>query len=416
MYDVVIVGGGLAGLACARELNLRGMSFLVLEASDRVGGRVRTDRQDGFLMDRGFQVLLTAYPECIRVLDYSMLRLRNFEPGALVRWHGKFHHIADPTRVPLAALGTLLAPVGTLADQVRVTSMTVRLMWTPSDDLLSAPETTTLERLRSLELSEAIIDRLFRPFFAGIFLEDQLETSSRKFEYVYRMFATGRAALPSEGMEAIPRQLASQIPVGSVRTNSPVRAVSGGRVTLESGEEIACRSAVIAADPATASRLIGRPQTPRFASNTCFYFAADRAPVEGPLLVLNGEGVGPVNNVALVSNVAPSYAPEGAALMVASAVGRHAGPSLSEEAVRAQMQSWFGPQVSGWRTLARYEIPQALPAKSPADGGLQTIDPQIAPGMYVAGDWCDTASSNGALVSGRRAAQAVAADLAQMAA
>lgn len=416
MYDVVIVGGGLAGLACARELSLRGMNFLVLESSDRVGGRVRTDRQDGFLLDRGFQVLLTAYPECMRVLDYSMLRLRNFEPGALVRWNGKFHHVADPTRVPFAALGTLFAPIGTLADQIRVASMTVRLMWTPSDDLLTAPETTTLERLRSLELSDAIIDRLFRPFFAGIFLEDALETSSRKFEYVYRMFATGRAALPSEGMEAIPRQIASQVPVGSIWTNSPVRDISGGRVSLESGEEITCRSVIIAADAATAARLLGRPQQPRFTSTTCFYFAADRAPFDGPLLILNGEGTGPVNNVALISNVAPTYAPAGAALLVASVVGRHAGPGVSEEAVRDQMRSWFGPQVDAWRMLARYEIPQALPAKAPADGGLQTLDAQVAPGIYIAGDWCDTASSNGALVSGRRAAQAVSADLAQMAA
>lgn len=409
MSDVLIVGGGLAGLACAFELNSRGIPFLLLESSDRLGGRVRTDLVDGFLLDRGFQVLLTAYPEAKYFLDYGSLSLRNFEPGALVRWNGRFHHAADPTRVPLAAIETLLAPIGSFLDEVKTAALAARLSFRSVPAILAEPESSTLAYLRHAAISYHMINRFYRPFFGGIFLEDALDTSSRKFEFTFHMFARGHAALPAQGMEAIPRQMAAKFPPDSVRLNTRVASVKGNSVTLEDGEVLDAKATVIATDVNTADRLLSRTVERGFGKTSCFYFAADVAPELKPVLLLNGEGKGPINNMCFPSNVQPGYAPAGKALISVSTVGSKF--EAAEADVRAQLEQWFGPQVQEWKTLAHYSLPEAVPLQSPKNGGISICESKIAPSLYVAGDWCDVASSNGALASGRRAAEAIAAQL-----
>src|SRR4051812_29310481 len=193
MLDAVIVGAGLSGLAAACELKEHDLSYQVLEASDAVGGRARTDLLAGFLLDRGFQVLLTSYPEAKRQLDYPSLQLGNFLPGALVRYQGRFHSVADPWRKPSTAFTTMAAPIGSLLDKLRIAQLRRFVTRTTLPEIMRSPETSTIAFLRDYGFSDAIVERFLRPFFGGIFLERQLETSSRMFQFVYRMFADGVA-------------------------------------------------------------------------------------------------------------------------------------------------------------------------------------------------------------------------------
>jgi phytoene dehydrogenase-like protein len=236
--DVLVVGAGVSGLVAAVELKRRGYSVLVLEASDAVGGRVRTDSVDGFLLDRGFQVLLTAYPEARRVLDFAALELKEFEPGAIIRHNGKFHRVADPIRRMRKLLRSAFAPIGTPADKMLVAELRGELLAMEIDQILSEPEESTLVNLREYGFSEKIIERFFRPFLGGIFLDPELATSARMFHFAYRMFAQGMAAISNGGMQAIPRQLAARLDESGIRFHSAVQHVWEGGVRLESGEEL----------------------------------------------------------------------------------------------------------------------------------------------------------------------------------
>jgi len=411
---VYVVGAGLAGLRCARRLHEKGVAATVLEAGDGVGGRVRTDQVDGFLLDRGFQVLLTAYPEAREALDYRELELHPFYPGAMVRTGGKFVTVADPFRRRRDGLRTALAPVGSLGDKLKVASLRRRVTAGSLDELFARPETTTREALASDGFSDTIVDRLFRPLFGGVLLDRDLGTSSRMFEFVYRMLALGDVAIPTRGMGAIPEQLAGGLPPDRVRLGRRVTAVGDGGVTLADGEQLRARAVVVATDGPTAAGLLGgEPAAPASVAASCLYFATERAPVDEPVIMLDGDGAGPVNNLCIPSAVAPTYAPPGAALVSAAVLDRPGlpkGPDL-EAAVLGQLADWFGSAVVGWRHLATYHIPHAQPAQPPG-----TLDPpqrpvRLRPGLYVCGDHRDNASIDGALASGRRTADAVLEDL-----
>jgi phytoene dehydrogenase-like protein len=386
----------------------KGLSCLVLEASDGVGGRARTDQLNGFFLDRGFQILLTAYPEAQRILDYRSLQLRPFEPGALVRIDGRFHRIADPWRRPTAAFSTLLSPVGTLADKLKLARLRSRLIRASSKVLLQSPEMSTIEFLHDCGFSPRMIERFFRPFLGGVFLESELQTSSRMFEFVFRMFSSGDAALPAGGMGSIAQQLLSRLPEGCVRLQQKVAQVAPYFVTLASGQEIRARSVVVATDNAAAAQLLPEIRLLASRGTTCFYFAAENAPISEPVLVLNGEGRGPVNNLCVPSLVTPSYAPPGAHLVSATVIGNpYQDPEQLLTAARNQLAEWFGSDALRWRHLRTYWIPDALPDQSPVAGGANPKENCVRPGLYVCGDHRDTASINGALGSGRRVAGAI---------
>lgn len=410
-HDVVIVGAGLSGLCCALRLRKAGLRPLLLEASDGVGGRVRTDVVEGFRLDRGFQVFLTSYPEAKRVLDYGALRLRRFLPGALVRHGGRFHELTDPWRRPVAALRSLFSPVGTFADKLRVARLRSRSLRGTVEERFRDPETTTIRALRGAGFSAAMIDRFFRPFLGGIFLDPELVTSSRMFHFVFRMFSLGDACLPAEGMEAIPRQLASGLPPDGVRLGARVACVQPGSVVLETGEEINGRAVVVAAEGVGAARLLGDAIPSVGQGVTCLYFAARQAPVEQPILVLNGEGRGPVNNLCVPTTVTPSYGRPGESLVSATVLGVHEEGRLQAE-VREQLGDWFGNAVKDWRHLRTYRIPYALPGQAAPALDVPERPVRWRPGVYVCGDHRDNASIQGAMVSGRRAAEAVLEDLA----
>lgn len=425
----LIVGAGLAGLAAAVHLHSSNTPFLLLEASDGVGGRVRTDPLDGFLLDRGFQILLTAYPEARRLLHYPSLSLRPFYPGALVYTGGAFHRVADPFRRPLHALASLANPVGTLPDKL-LTGIARLLASARSDaDILSsADESTIAHRLRSSGFSPSIVDRFFKPFLSGIFFDPDLSTTSRLFDFVLKCLALGDNALPAAGIGAIPDQLAGRLPRGSVRLNSRVAEVgfggsSGGiapTVRLESGDVLAADlGLVVAVDQPEAERLLPRLAAATTSSGgkpvrstVCIYFSADRAAVEDPILILNGSGRGIVNNMFFATNVAPSYGPEGKVLVSVSLVGAYDGWSdddLTAEVIQ-ELGGWFGNrEVSSWRHLRTYRIAFAQPDQTPPTD-LVGKDPRVGDGVYACGDYRSSATFDGALVSGRRAAEALIED------
>jgi phytoene dehydrogenase-like protein len=411
--DVYVVGAGLAGLRCARRLHERGVAATVLEAADGVGGRVRTDVVDGFLLDRGFQALLTAYPEARAALDYRELELHPFYPGAVVRTRGRFVTYADPFRRRWDGLRAVLAPLGGLGDMLKLASLRRRVTAGPVEELFARPETSTMEALARGGFSEEMVERLLRPLFGGLLLDRELGTSSRVFEFVYRMLAAGDLALPTRGMGAIPAQLAGGLPPGCVRLGQAVTGVGDGGLTLAGGERLQAKAVVVATDGPAAAGLLGGPAPPASVAVSCLYFAADRAPVDEPVLVLDGDGEGPVNHLCVPSAVAPTYAPSGAALVSATVLDRPGLPQGAdlEAAVLGQLADWFGSAVVGWRHLATYHVPHARPAEPPG-----TLDPpqrpvRVRPGVYVCGDHRDNASIDGALTSGRRAADALLEDL-----
>ncbi len=408
--DVIVVGAGLAGLNCARELVRMGRSVRVLEATEAVGGRIRTELYHGYRLDRGFQALQTAYPDARSALDLSALDLRAFVPGALIRFEDNFHRIADPWRQPLAALATLFSPVGTLADKWRMALLRRQVMTASIDHIYARPETTADARLRELGFSDAIIDRFFRPFLAGVFLDPTLSVSSRAFEFCFRAFAAGATAVPAAGMGAIPTQLLAALPADTVRTAARVTALSEGGVTLETGERLSAKVVVLATDSATTARLLGDEPVSGMRGTTCLYFAATAPPIDEPILVLDATGLGPVNSLVVPTLLSRDYAPAGDSLIAINVLGIPVqGDAALEAAVRVQLRGWFGDAVDGWRHLKTFRIPDALPLQTPPVENPRFCEPRRADWLYVCGEYCNAPTINWALYSGRRAAEAVVA-------
>ena len=382
----------------------------MLEASDGVGGRVRTDTVDGFRLDRGFQILLTAYPEARRQLDLDALDLCSFDPGALVWWRGAWHPVADPFRRPSQVLTTLRSPVGTLSDKVRIGLLRQRVRRGTGADLLRGPDRSTREALEAAGFSANIVERFFRPLFSGIQLDPDLATSSRMFDVVFRSLSSGDAAVPRTGMQAIPDQLAAGLPHDTIHLRAAARSVDDQIVTTDAGS-VRGRAVVVATDGPTAAKLSGLPD-PGSKSVSALWFAANDAPIGGQTLLLDGEASGPIANVAVMSAVAPGYAPDGRSLVVAAAPGTlDAG---IENDARRQLGRWFGGAVEGWDLLRVDRIAHGQPLARPPFHPKQAI--RLGAGRYVAGDHRDTPSIQGALFSGRRCGEAIVADLAAAAA
>jgi phytoene dehydrogenase-like protein/ligand-binding SRPBCC domain-containing protein len=408
--DVVVVGGGLAGLASACNLGEAGADVLLIEREDAVGGRVRSDRFDGFILDRGFQVLLTAYPRASELLDFDALDLRRFHPGARIYTHEGWQRVDDPVRRPRSLAMALGTRAATLADKLRILRLRRRVTRLSLPSLLDAPARTAGEQLEDDGFSRRVRRRFFEPFLRGVFLERELRTSSRFFLFVMRMFATGDAAVPARGMQAIADQLAARLPAGTIETGARVARVEAGerpRVVLEDGRAIEARAVVLAMPRASAAALLGEPAPDEPSRDvTCVYYSASSSPVGRPTLVLDGEDEGPVNNLSVMSDVAPTYAPPGQALISATVLG---DPPIDDAELdrrcRAQLTRWFGEEVATWRTLRIYRVENALP-----DDAAMTLEPRALDaqqGVYLAGDHLATPSIEGAITSGLATAAAI---------
>jgi phytoene dehydrogenase-like protein len=410
--DVVIIGAGLAGLCCARRLQEKSISFQILEASDGIGGRVRTDQVDGFLLDRGFQVLLEGYPEARHVLDYQALELKSFDPGALIWFGGRLNRFIDPWRKTGEWRAAYDSPVGSLADKFRLARLRARLKSVSPEKIFSRPEKSTIALLKSSGFSPAMIQHFFEPFFGGIMLDRDLHASSRMFEFFFSMMSRSNVSVPAHGMGAIPEQLAAKFPGDAVRLGAHVDSLLSNTLTLGNNEKINPRAVVVATDGASAAKLLGEIPLAGSRSVSCFYYATDTPPVTEPILLLAGTRGGTVNNLCVMNAVAPNYAPAGQYLISVSVLGDF--PLTDEQLggfVIADLKGWFGSVVRSWKFLRSYRIPHAQPAQLPG-----ALDPperavRIRPGVYVCGDHRDNASINGAMVSGHRAADALISDL-----
>lgn len=405
--DVVVVGAGLAGLACALDLCCAGRRVTLLEASDGPGGRMRTDRQDGFLLDRGFQVFNTAYPQVKRRVYLQSLRLRPFIPGLLAHTPDGPVRLVDPTRQPSAA-GSLL-PGRALAsrDLAAMAALTARDAVLPVAFLKRRSDRSTAAALSRAGLSDAAVDHILRPFLSGVFLEDRLETSARFFHLVWRSMVRGSLCLPAEGIGAVPAQLAGNLPTGVLRLETPVAGVTDAGVLLTDGSEVPAASVVVATDAATAARLLPGLPVPDGRTVTTYYHASDSTPLREPTLVVDSTGT--VLNTCVLSEVARTYAPPSIALISTSVLGTD-GPGAADAVLR-RLAELYGTDTSGWQQVAVRTVPEALPAMLPPWPLSRTA--RHSPGRYVCGDHRATGSVQGALASGTRAAREVLADSAR---
>jgi phytoene dehydrogenase-like protein len=406
--DAVVIGAGLAGLSAAAHLHQAGLATVVCEAGDEVGGRVRTDRRDGFLLDRGFQVLLPAYPELGRQIDLAALDLRPFLRGLLKTTDTERTWLAAPWHSPQAAAGA----VGFLRDHPRdslaLAAVSLRDVLAPGPRISrSGAGTSTLTDLRS-RVSEATFTSVLKPFLAGVFLDPSLGTSATLFHLIWRCFLRGGAALPAGGMQMLPRLLAAGLPGDAVRTGTPVTQITDAGVLTGDGEQISARVVIIATDGSTAASLDPAVPPPDWHPVTTFYYRVPASPLGAPVLVIDGDG-DLLLNATVLSDVAAGYAPPGTSLVAASVPGR-AEPALEPE-VRARLARMYDTGTADWELLETYALPRALPVLPAGQSLARPV--RLGPGRYVCGDHRDTPSIQGALVSGRRAAQAVLADLAR---
>lgn len=402
--DVIVVGAGLAGLLCARDLGRAGLDVRVLEAADQVGGRVRTDLVGGFRCDRGFQVLNPAYPAVRAEIDVAALRMQSFGRGVAVRRADGLTVLADPTRHPRWASATLRSPY-LRSGELRAVAAWAAPALGPVARLLAGADETLADSLDAAGVRGPLRRDVVERFFAGVVLERDGTTSAQFARLLARSFALGVPGVPMQGMAALPAQLAAALaqPVELGRRVERVTRVGQRWEVGADGEALAARAVVVATDPVSAAALTPLPAPPMKGCVTWWFATADR-PSDLPFLLLDARGAGPLVNTAVMSAVAPSYAPAGLHLVQATALLGQATPP-DEATVRVQLAGIYERDTARWQTVTVHAIPHALPAQEPPLRVRQPVD--LGDGLFVAGDHRDTASIQGALVSGRRTARAV---------
>ncbi len=413
-YDVVIIGAGMAGLSAAVCLQNEGLNVKVLEASNTIGGRLQTDYIDGFLLDKGFQVLLTAYPEVQRFLEFDALDLKTFLPGALVFFNEKIHRLADPFRQPLNIFPTLLSPIATWRDKIKTIALRNRHKRLSIEQIFEQPEVPLSQYLDSWSFSPRYLQTFFYPLLRGIMLDYDLNVSSRQFEFIFKMLAEDMVALPSNGMAAIPRQMATRLLTDTIQTNTQVQKIEKNKLKTDSGQTFEANIILMATDPKNARKLLGEtiPEVP-MSGTCCLYFSTDQSPIDEPFLVLNGENEGIVNHLCVPSLLQPNYAPKGRQLVSVSVVK----PTQMSEvdllaAVKKELRRWFKKDVRYWEHLQTYHLPDALPRFSRLNLPSNNKITPLLPNIYVCGDYMWNPSLNGAMAAGRCTADAISWDLA----
>jgi phytoene dehydrogenase-like protein len=396
--DVAIVGAGLTGLRAALEVSRAGLSVLVIEKDSSVGGRLKTTHENGATLDHGFQVLLTGYPEFSTLPDLSPLGCRSFWSGARMRLDSEFVDLFDPLRHPSTILKSLYSPISSVGDLLKL------FLFVQSSNNRGAQERgeSTAEALERIGFSELFKGAFLKPFLRGVLLDPLLLSDSGLAAFYLRTFSRGAAALPQKGIQAFPELLASTLGRQHLLLDATVANIAAGRVVLQNGDDIRARKVICAVDALSAAAIGGPEQTVPHVGTATVYFLADRPPYTEPLIMLNSDESGPINNLAVVSNVQPSYAPEGKALISASMIGDYARmpESILMPKIRSQLHLWFGAQTADWQHVRSFSIANALPARARLQNGWQEKN-----GVLYAGDYLSYGSQNGALAAGRNVAQ-----------
>jgi protoporphyrinogen oxidase len=405
-FLTVIIGGGISGLTCAKFLNEKGYSFMLLEGSDALGGRIRTDKVDGFLLDRGFQILLTNYPEAKKILNYNTLDLKYFGSGALIKAEKGFMKMENPFQNKMAYLTMAFSSVGTLSDKLKIRKFANELSEVPDDEFFNMEATDTLTFLRNYGWSEKMINNFFKPFYGGVFLENDLLTSSNFFQFTFKQFFKGDAAIPAEGIQAIPEQIAEMLPRNCIRKNARVKGFEGNQIFLEGGEVINAGRIVVATDPKSSDKLLGEINERTYNITTCTYFSAETSPLKGQkFIALNPNRRGAVHNICVPSDISSHYGNAGKSLISVSTQGldKLDERNLTNE-IKLELFDWFGPSVNVWKHLKTYHIPESLVQYRAAS---KRQNSKLGDNLYRCGDYLAYPSLNAAMQTGREVAQMI---------
>ena len=412
---VVIVGCGLAGLAAAATLQRHGREVLILEASDRIGGRVRSEQtDDGFVLDRGFQVVFTSYPVLPGFFDIAALQLRFFDSGALIAGTQPMQIVIDPFAHPERLITMLRHSPFDAGDMLAMVKLKLELAGPSPYRLTHATEQTTVEELHRIGISERAFRSFFEPFFGGIFLERSLATRASWFLFMFKMLSEGRTAIPARGMGALPAALAAQLPLSAIRLRARVTKVErddhGVRAVYVGTERVEARAVILATDIWSLSQLY--PEMPEYAPHGCMtiYFASPFSLYSDRLIILNPDPHGLINELVQITNIAPEYAPPGMHLISCTALnGLELGDEVVIQRARREIESWFGALASQLRPLRIFRLPYAQFAQPPHWRKQGSRKQPEAPGIFLAGEYLHSSSMNGALQSGHEAARALLA-------
>ena len=404
---ITIIGAGISGLTTAVYLHKKGHKVQILEASDRAGGRIKTDVVNGFLLDRGFQVLLTEYPEAKALLNYKKLNLKKFLPGATVLYDGGQFEIADPFRRPSLLFSTLFAPVGSIKDKLNTFFLKNKLVNSSLATIFKQPEIETVDKLKEYGFSEKMINRFYKPFFSGIFLENDLKTSSNMFDFVMKMFSEGDAAIPELGMEEIPKQLIQLLPKDSILYHHKVTSIENNTIICENGSKFLSDKIIIATEATGfVSNYIAETKQ-NFHQVTNAYFEAKLPPTDKAIVILNASTNKKwVNNLTVMSNVSDKYAPKGKVLISISLNGIPIEDDATlAQNMKSEVKKWFGDQVEDWNMLKTYRINYALPNQNNVINEIDSSKFKINDNLFICGDHLLNGSINAAMKSGRLLAE-----------
>ena len=407
--EVAIIGAGLAGLACAIELQKNKIDFQIFEASDGVGGRVRSDVIDGFILDRGFQLYNPSYAEGKRLLDYQDLDLKPFTPGVAIRDGKRLRLVVDPFRSRDFRFRLLRDLPGNPFSQLGLVRYFLKYLITSDAQIATTKDISAQTSLTKSGIKGSLLEKLFRPFLQGVFLESELSTSRKFLDVVLKNFLQGIPSVPAKGMQEISNQLAAKLPKEKISLNTKVLSISGNKLTTSEGE-IEARKIVVATDPTTAISWL-KLEPKKMHSVTTWYFKADKSinsiVKAKPILFVDAQKTGPLTNAVVITNAAPSYAPNGEVLVSASAISPNENADLLS--VKKHLSHLFGVNTDSWQLIKEYKIKEALPAMIPPFSLVSSN--QINNDLFVAGDHRVTSSIQGALLSGTNTATLVKVSL-----